>query len=427
MSSTVDWSLLGAWSPERSLKRAADAKWLVDGVIPAGGITWLVASPESFKTFVALDIAAAIARGAEWHGRGVKPATALFIAAEGGENVHVRRAAADLAAGTKPGPLAVVQLRPRLDEPCGLVSLQALLYAATGGYGHGLKFQAVDTHESFEYRLAMLSPEERAEYELRLSDDESFDDGTFVDAAAASRFGPIDRAIDSALRALTGDGPTERPRDRIFLVIDTFSQTCADDTKATVSRYIKTLRDLQDQAAAQGCEVTVLVIDHTTKSGDTYMGSGAKEGDPDAMLELERHGDSFGATLRCTKMKDAAHFQPVHLELRAIEIPGFPDAQGRPLTSLRVVDGEQAHRIRKVIGTNSDTAAALLLGVIDDIGPTTEPALRQAFLDHPTNMQKSAETKARSFRRAFASLRESGAVHEDDNGLLTAVLGGGDE
>lgn len=412
MSTTNIWHNSREWSPIPALKRAASAQWLVDGVLPAGGITWLVASPESFKTFVALDIAATVARGADWLGRPTRRATAVFLAAEGGANIHVRRAAADLAAGAS-GPLAVVQLRPRLDEPTGLVSLQALLYAATGGWGPGIKFPAVVQHNSLEYRLGLLSAEDRAEYEQRL-DDATFDDATFVDEKAAAAFGPADKAIDAALYALSDCGPTDRPRDRLLLVIDTYSQTSGDDTKATVSRYIKTLRDLQDQASAQGCEVTVLVIDHTTKAGDTYMGSGAKEGDPDALLELERHADSYGATLCCTKMKDAPHFPPVRLEMRPQEIPGHLDVQGRPLTSLVVGDGERAHRLRKAVGAQGDTAAAVLLGVARDLGQCTVDQLRQAFDLAPVNAQKSADANRMAFRRALESVQSCGALEVSD-------------
>lgn len=408
MSGAVNWHKLGAWSPAPSLKRAADAKWLVEGVIPAGGIVWLVASPESFKTFVALDMAAAVARGGDWLGRKVKPATSLFVAAEGGENVHVRRAAADLAAGAEPGPLAVIQMRPRLDEPSGLVALQALLYQATGGYGRGLKFHAVQEFESFDYRLGLLTDAERSEWERRIDEDDSFDEMAYVDEMAAKHYGPRDQAIDAALCALSPEGPSDRPLDRVLLVIDTFSQTSADDTKATVSRFVKSLRDLQDAAASQGCEVTVLVLDHTTKSGDTYMGSGAKEGDCDAMLELDRHGGSMCATLSCAKMKDAAHFPPVQLELQPIEIPGYADAVGRPLTSLVVGDGERAHRLRRLVGGNGP--AAVLLDLLEALGPCTQPQLRQAFDGAPANAQRNADAKRMSFKRALEDLQQCGVA-----------------
>lgn len=408
MSGAVNWHNLRAWSPTASLKRAADAKWLVDGVIPAGGITWLVASPESFKTFVALDMAAAVARGHDWLGRKVKPATSLFVAAEGGENVHVRRAAADLAAGAEPGSLAVIQMRPRLDELTGLVALQALLYQATGGYGQGLKFHAVQAFESFDYRLGLLTDAERAEWERRIDEDDSFDEMAYVDEMAAKHYGPRDQAIDVALCSLSAEGPGNRPLDRVLLVIDTYSQTSADDSKSTVSRYIKTLRDLQDSAASQGCEVTVLVIDHTTKSGDSYMGSGAKEGDCDALLELDRHGDSMCATLSCAKMKDAAHFPPVQLELRPVEIPGYADAAGRPLTSLVVGDGERAHRLRRLVGGNG--AAAVLLDLLENLGACSLAQLRQVFDEAPANAQRNADAKRMAFKRALEDLQQCGVA-----------------
>jgi hypothetical protein len=41
------WKELEGWSPLDPLQKAADTKWLIDGVIPAGSINWMVASPES--------------------------------------------------------------------------------------------------------------------------------------------------------------------------------------------------------------------------------------------------------------------------------------------------------------------------------------------------------------------------------------------
>ena len=44
-------------------------EWIIDGVIPAGGLTVLYGPPGSFKSFLALDMALAAATERDWHSR----------------------------------------------------------------------------------------------------------------------------------------------------------------------------------------------------------------------------------------------------------------------------------------------------------------------------------------------------------------------
>jgi hypothetical protein len=423
--SALTWDSLGDWSPLPALQHAQDAQWLIDDVVPLGGITWMVAAPESFKTFIALDMASCVAKGQPWKGRGTRHSVVLYLAAEGGNDVHVRRAAADIANGG-PGYLRIVQMRPRLDEGAGLGSLIGLAYGVTGPTV-GIKFPDAHAHFMGDLALSYLSADEQSEFERRLQCE---DDALVVcvsdyaEELARPRYNAFDKAMAEAIDLFLGSTPQglhEVAMD-LFLVIDTFSQTSADDTKATVSKYIKNLRDLQDRARELGATVTVMVVDHTTKSGDSYMGSLAKEGDSDAMLEVDRHGDSHGATVKCAKMKVARPFDPIHLEMKVQQLDGFTDAKGRPLSSLVVTDGTSAHRLRKAVGADSDTAAAVLLGVIESAENRTEPQLRQAFASLPTNEGKNADSLRRAFRRAMATLEASGNISVSEDGVVSVSL-----
>lgn len=441
---TEKWKKMGAWGPLAALKKASETKWLIDGVIPSGSINWLVAPPQSCKTFVALDMATCIASGRPWHGRETDGAVVLYLAAEGGNDIHVRRAAADIAANDT-GPLCVVQMRPRLDEPQGLATLLALVESVSGGgYCGGLEFPEVAAFRDVMYEgKGYLTPDELKAFttfnenaeSVRFAGSCAYSDCLNVleplgfDATnywfesqdpgyqnLRARFNAWDEALAKILHDTDVESPCGLRCKNVFIVIDTFSQTSADDTKLTVSRYIKTLRDLQDKAAALGGVVTVLVVDHCTKSGDSYMGSLAKEGDSDAMIDLERHGNAL--TLKCSKMKMAVPFAPIHLEVKPLVLEGFVDALGRPLTSLVVSDGEQAHKVRKAAGVTGDTAQAVLLGLVAESNDTTEGELRQRFTTHPTNAGKKAETVARTFRRAFDGLITIKAISVDSAGVV---------
>lgn len=387
------WGALGDWSPLSALARVAKTKWLIDGVIPSGSINWMVAAPSSFKTFLALDMAACIASGRAWHGRQTDEAIVLYIASEGDDDIHVRRAAGDIEAGDT-GPLCIAQARPRLDEPHGMLALMVMAQAA----GFGL-FQWPEVSGQYDIPEKYMTPEQ-------LEEPRFMDDGLSTDLAWSTfrpQFAPADAVIADFRNAVSYPGPAGRRTNpkSLFVVLDTYSQTSADDTKATVSRYIKTLRSFQDRAAAIGCTVTVLVVDHTTKSGESYMGSLAKEGDSDTMIEVDRRGNSHAVTLKSAKMRGGAPFEPIHLEMKPVTLDGFVDALGRPLTSLSVVDGEHGHKMRKASGSEGDTAAALVVNLLHKCRTHTTDTLRLQFITHRTNEGKKPDTVARSYRRAF--------------------------
>lgn len=60
-----------------------DKLWVVDGVIPAGGLAMLCAKPNEAKTFNAIAIGMAAARGVPWHGCETLRGSVLYIDADG--------------------------------------------------------------------------------------------------------------------------------------------------------------------------------------------------------------------------------------------------------------------------------------------------------------------------------------------------------
>jgi len=464
------WEKLGDCSPLAALKSAGETKWLIDGVIPSGSLNWMVASPSSFKTFVAIDMATCVSTGRAWHGRETKEAVVLYMAGEGDADVHVRRAAAEMAAGDA-GLLAIAQVRPRLDTPEGLPALTASLCNATAGdsllfgetgayYGGGdddwqdkyltqeelmeyerLLCVASKAREVFELNkpkpfkdLSLSGAENLARYEaittpyykehgkeFRALQQEAEDYKTDL---AKPRANAYDTTMLKYLRiapqlSLYDYGASENISKSVFLIIDTYSQTSADDTKGAVSAYIKTLKEMQDKYKAEGGTLTILVIDHTTKSGDSYMGSLAKEGDSDTMIEVNRRGNDYAVTLNSTKMRSAACFEPIHLNLEPFTLDGFNDALGRPLTSLIVVDGEQAHKVRKLAGDKGETAAALVLSLITRNGASSKSDLKDSFTSHSSNEGKKDDATKRAFNRALSHLERNGLIVTNTLGLIS--------
>lgn len=123
--------------------------WLVKGVLPDHGLTVLYGPSGAGKTFVALDMAAAIARGAMWHGRRTVRAPVAYIAAEGGGGLALRLAAyqreypdADLSSlwvlADRPNFLTgghkdVIEGLQAIGEPVRLVVVDTLARVMPGG------------------------------------------------------------------------------------------------------------------------------------------------------------------------------------------------------------------------------------------------------------------------------------------------------
>jgi hypothetical protein len=66
------------------LLRLPPPEWLVENVLPAGGLIGLYGEPGSFKSFIAIDIAMSIATGLSWHGAEVRKGHVIYVAAKAG-------------------------------------------------------------------------------------------------------------------------------------------------------------------------------------------------------------------------------------------------------------------------------------------------------------------------------------------------------
>jgi hypothetical protein len=97
-------------------------EYLIDGVLPAKGFCLLFGPPGSYKSFVALDMAEAVATGRPWMGRDVPtPGGVLIIAGEGHGGIGARIKAAKLHNKTTAGAeiyvlRAAINLRSSVDD-----------------------------------------------------------------------------------------------------------------------------------------------------------------------------------------------------------------------------------------------------------------------------------------------------------------------
>jgi hypothetical protein len=113
-------------------------EWLIEGVIPKGSFTALYGPPGSFKSFIALDIAEAIATGRTWMGKEVKQTGAvLYLAGEGFGGIGARIKACKIHHQTEDGaPIYIVRhqlnLRSSAEDFNALMMAVVTLVEQTG-------------------------------------------------------------------------------------------------------------------------------------------------------------------------------------------------------------------------------------------------------------------------------------------------------
>jgi hypothetical protein len=84
-------SLPGGLIADDELASLPPPEWLIDGFLPANGLAMLYGVPEGGKTFLALDLAFAIACKKTWHGRAIRRGgPVLYVTAEGVPGLNPR-------------------------------------------------------------------------------------------------------------------------------------------------------------------------------------------------------------------------------------------------------------------------------------------------------------------------------------------------
>lgn len=126
--------------PRFKLLRSADLhalpplEWRIRGVLPAHGLASVYGPSASGKSFLALDMAAAVASGREWFGYRVKPVPVVYCALEGESGFRLRVAAWEQANGcTLPDGLRLVLQPFKLTEPQDVPDMAAAVLSAGAG------------------------------------------------------------------------------------------------------------------------------------------------------------------------------------------------------------------------------------------------------------------------------------------------------
>lgn len=108
--------------------------WFIKGVLPRADLVVLYGASGSGKTFMALSLAATIARGLEWRGHRVRKARVLYIAAEGGAGIGKRLEAyaKHFDINVSDLDIGIITVAPNLMEKGDISELVASIVASGG-------------------------------------------------------------------------------------------------------------------------------------------------------------------------------------------------------------------------------------------------------------------------------------------------------
>lgn len=111
-----------------AIERVKNKKWLIDGIIPHGDVGFIYGRPGSYKSFMAVDIASHVASATAWNGIDVDlPGGVLYIAGEGGSQLHVRKKAWRIARGGDNDAMTILERGVMINNATERAELKALI------------------------------------------------------------------------------------------------------------------------------------------------------------------------------------------------------------------------------------------------------------------------------------------------------------
>lgn len=123
-----------AVQPAHEFAAAAPQRWRIKDVLPDAELAVMYGASGSGKSFIALDLAAAIARGVPWRGRRVRQGRVAYVAAEGAGGFRKRLQAYAQVQGCDLAdmPLGVINAAPNMLEKADAVAVAAAIQAWGG-------------------------------------------------------------------------------------------------------------------------------------------------------------------------------------------------------------------------------------------------------------------------------------------------------
>ena len=221
-------------------------------------------------------------------------------------------------------------------------------------------------------------------------------------------------------------------RKPVLIVVDTLHRFLSGDENSAQDAKI-----MVDACAGlqyeYGC--SVLLVHHTGVSDEAQhraRGSSAWKGALNMELSVAMRPNKEDLQLICRKMKDGAEPEPVWVRLqKGVEIPGWFDDEGEPVTSAVIVKGEEPCETKQDKNKMSDSdqlgiktfrTAASTFGQVKDgrfDGVSIEAWRREFYRVYPADEEdeaKATQNKKKAFYRVRLSLLKNEHIRVSEDG-----------
>lgn len=121
--------------------------YLIDGILPEHGLTFLYGDPGAGKSFIALDMALRLSFGLDWHGAGTKQVGVLYIAGEGkhGLGKRVTGWRKEHAMEGEPAPFKLLPVAVHMLDKANVAKLKRTITAVAAEVGFNISLIIIDT------------------------------------------------------------------------------------------------------------------------------------------------------------------------------------------------------------------------------------------------------------------------------------------
>lgn len=153
VAAEVDDAVAGAkflarieFDEDKAIERVRNKKWLIYGFLPHNDVGYIYGRPGSYKSFMALDVASRVASASKWNGIDVDyPGMVLYIAAEGGSEMHLRKKAWRIQTGEDNSAVTILEASVIINNALEREQLKAAMREVQKQLGMKYVLVVIDT------------------------------------------------------------------------------------------------------------------------------------------------------------------------------------------------------------------------------------------------------------------------------------------
>lgn len=214
------------------------------------------------------------------------------------------------------------------------------------------------------------------------------------------------------------------PRQPKAIVVDTLHRFLLGDENS--AQDAKTMLDACNQLMLE-FQCSVILVHHTGVSDEAQhraRGSSAWRGALDIEISIVPSKGDQPMQIVQRKSKDAELAQPVYVELQSVEIPGWKDEDGQPVTSAVVIEAATPveAKIDSPLTANKKRFErawfAIECEMIDDLPYISRSAMIDFLISHDGFKERQAENMCKPDGKFIGEMLQAGLIATSRNGWV---------